>query len=146
MVALAIGQMWKKNLGIDVKPFNKEWKTYLQDQRILNFQVCRAGWIADYNDPSTFLDMFTTNNDLNQTGWSNAKYDQLIASANAEKNLAKRKDFLMQAEKILMEELPVIPIYFYVSKNLVSDSVKGWYDNILDVHPYVGMELTAVNK
>jgi oligopeptide transport system substrate-binding protein len=142
LVALAIGQMWKENLGIDAKPFNKEWKTYLQDNRLLNYQVSRNGWIADYNDPSTFLDMFTTGNDLNQTGWSNIDFDQLIEKANNSLNRAKRTEYLLQAEKILMDEVPVIPIYFYTSKNLVSSKLKGWYDNILDYHPYVGMTLS----
>lgn len=141
LIALAVGQMWKENLGIDAQPFNKEWKTYLEDTRLLNYEVSRNGWIADYNDPSTFLDMFTTGNELNQTGWSNAQYDKLIGLANRSQNRKQRTQYLMQAEKILMEQLPVIPLYFYASKNLVSPNLMGWYDNILDIHPYVGMRL-----
>src|SRR5439155_10567415 len=76
-IAEAIQQMWKKNLGIDARLQNQEWKVYLDSQRQLNYQVCRAGWTGDYPDPNTFLDMWLTGGGNNQTDWSSAEYDAL---------------------------------------------------------------------
>ena len=115
---------------------NEEWKVYLDSQRTLNYQVCRAAWIADYVDPNSFLDMWLTGGGNNDTGWSNAEYDRLIAEASREANTERRKEIFQKAETILMNELPVIPIYFYTRVGLRRPEVKGWYPTILDNHPY----------
>jgi oligopeptide transport system substrate-binding protein len=134
LVAESVQQMWKNTLGIDVKLVNKEWKTYLQDIDTQSYQVARAGWIGDYNDPMTFLDMWVTDNGNNDTGWSNADYDKLIASARQEADVAKRLVLLQQAEALLLEQGPVIPIYFYTNNMLVTGRLKGFEPHNRDVH------------
>jgi len=134
-IAEAIQQMWKDNLGIDVVLRGLEWGVYLSSQQTLDYEVCRAGWVADYSDPNTFLDMFVTGGGNNQTGWSNVRYDELIKAAAVEPDPAQRMKLFRQAETILLDEMPIIPIYFYVSKNLVSPRVKGFFNNVQDEHP-----------
>ncbi|MFZ5627331.1 MAG: peptide ABC transporter substrate-binding protein [Bacillota bacterium] len=123
-IALAIQEMWKKNLGINVKLVNQEWKVYLKSQSNLDYDISRAGWGADYLDPMTFMDMFVTNGGNNNTGWSNPKYDELIKKANLESDNAKRMEYMHEAEKILMDEMPIAPIYFYTHPYLMKDNLK----------------------
>lgn len=134
LVAEAVQSMWKRNLGIDVKLVNKEWKTYLQDIDTLKYQVARAGWIGDYNDPMTFLDMWVTGNGNNDTGWSNAEYDKLIKQAQSEADTAKRTKLLQDAEALLIAQGPVIPIYFYTNNTMISRFVEGFAPHNRDVH------------
>jgi oligopeptide transport system substrate-binding protein len=145
-IAEAVQEMLKQNLGIPVTLVNQEWKVYLDSQKTLNYQLSRAGWIADYNDPNTFLDMFVTDGGNNQTGWSNKKYDGFIAAASKELNLTKRLAIFQQAENILLEEGPVLPIYIYKRNYLLSTKVAGWFNNIEDVHPlkYVSIQAPEV--
>lgn len=134
-IAEAMQQMWKKNLGVNIVLVNQEWKVYLDTQSSHNFTLSRAGWIGDYNDPNTFLDMFMSDNGNNKAAFSNAKYDELLHSAEKEIDLQKRLKIFQAAEDILMEELPMIPIYVYTRVYLKSKKVNGWDENILDVHP-----------
>lgn len=134
-IAELIQSQWKQNLGIDVGLVNMEWNAYLAAQQNLQYQVSRAGWIGDYLDPNTFLDMWMTDNPNNQTGWSNKRYDELVSQAAAEVDPVKRMALLREAEAIFLDELPVVPIYFRVTTNLVRPYVKGWYNNLLDTHP-----------
>ncbi|MFM8316600.1 MAG: peptide ABC transporter substrate-binding protein [Deltaproteobacteria bacterium] len=134
-IAEAIQQMWKETLGIDATLFNQEWKVYLDNQHTKNYMVSRAGWIADYNDPNTFLDMFVTNGGNNHSGYSNATYDQLIEAAKKETNPKKRFAIFQKAEDILLEDLPIMPIYIYSRNYLLSNEVQGWHPNIEDIHP-----------
>jgi oligopeptide transport system substrate-binding protein len=144
-IAEAIQQMWKVNLGIDVQLVNQEWKVYLDSQHTLNYQLCRSAWIADYVDPNSFLDMWLTGGGNNDTGWSNAEYDRLIAQAARESNPERRIEIFQRAEALLLDELPLIPIYFYTRVGLRRPEVKGYYPNILDNHPYkyIYLEETA---
>ena len=142
-IAEAIQQMWKVNLGVDAQLVNQEWKVYLDSQRSLNYQVSRSSWIGDYADPNTFLDLQVTDGGNNRTGWSNKEYDRLIHEAGATADPQKRFEFFQQAEAVLMDEVPVIPIYFYTRADLMSTQVKGWWPNLLDVHPYKYVYLDA---
>ncbi len=135
-IAIAIQQMWKTNLNVDITLLNQDWKVYLDKRDAKDYQVARAGWIGDYLDPSTFLDMFTSSSGNNDTGWSSKRYDALIAQAGKTVDRDSRYALLQEAEALLMAELPIIPIYTYVSKSLVSPNVHGWHPNILDLHPY----------
>ncbi len=135
-IAEAIQQMWKVNLGINVTLKNQEWKVYIDSTQKIDYDIARAGWIGDYPDPNSFLDMWLTGGGNNNTGWSNKKYDSLIKEANSTGDLKKRIELFGQAETILMNEMPVIPIYTYTNKYLLSERVIGWYNNILDWHPY----------
>ena len=135
-VAESIQQMWKKNLGIEVKLLNQEWKVYLDSQRQLNYQICRAGWTGDYVDPNTFLDMWLTGGGQNETGWGNKEYDRLITEAGRTADAAARLELFQKAEAILMDEMPILPIYFYTRAHLISPKLKGWNPTLLDLHPY----------
>jgi ABC-type oligopeptide transport system substrate-binding subunit len=134
-IAAALQQMWRKTLGVDVELRNTEWKVYLDDMSKLRYQIMRRGWIGDYRDPMTFIELMTSWSGNNNTGWANADYDALVKKAAAEPDPAKRLDFFRQAEAILMDELPILPLYFYVSQNAWKDTVKGLYANIQDTHP-----------
>ena len=135
-IAAAIQEMWRTHLGVTVELRNMEWKTYLDHQSKLDFDVIRRAWIGDYTDPNTFLDMFTSTNGNNNTGWSTAEYDKLIRDAQFERDPAKRMEILRKAEAILLDELPIVPIYFYVTKNLWKPQVQGVYDNVRDTHGF----------
>lgn len=134
-IAQLIQAQWTRNLGIDVGLRNEEWNSYLASQRQLNYAVSRSGWIGDYVDPNTFLDMFVSTSAMNQTGWANARYDELVAGAAREPDPKRRMQMLHDAEQILLDEMPIIPIYFRVTKNMVRPYVKGFHNNLQDVHP-----------
>ncbi len=135
-IALAIQQMWKNTLNIDVTLYNQEWKVFLDAERTMNFQITRASWVGDYLDPNTFLDMFVTDGGNNKAGWSHKRYDEIIALAAQADSQEERYRYFQEAEKILVEEVPIIPIYTYSAKHLISESVEGIHENILDFRPY----------
>jgi oligopeptide transport system substrate-binding protein len=145
-IAAAIQEMWRAHLSIDIELKNTEWKVYLDMQSRLEFDVLRRGWIGDYNDPNTFIDLFTTTNGNNNTGFSNAEYDRLVHAASRELDPAKRMKMLRDAEAILMDELPVVPIYFYVTKNMWKPGVTGLFDNVRDTHPLNRVRLSGHAK
>jgi oligopeptide transport system substrate-binding protein len=134
-VAELIQYQWKEQLGIQVELRGLEWQAYLQNQQTLQYQVSRAGWHGDYPDPNTFLSMWVTDGGNNQTGWSNAEYDELIEKAQHEPDEKRRVAYFRQAEQILMDEMPIIPIYFYVSTSMSKPYVRGYYENFHDLHP-----------
>ena len=134
-IAEVIQQDWKKNLGVDVSLRNLEWGTYLDTLRVGDYMVSRSGWIGDYADPNTFLDMFVTDGPNNQTRWSNSSFDEGIEKAKYESDPVRRMAIFRQIEQTLMDEQPIIPIYFYVSLNMVNTRVKGFTANLQDVHP-----------
>lgn len=132
-IAVALQQMWKKHLGIDVTMVNQEWKVYLDSRRTGDYTIARASWIGDYVDPDTFLSMYITDGGNNRAGWSNAEYDELILRRiPAMKTQEERFEGFYRAETILIEEMPIIPIYTYSTKHLVDPAVKGMPRNILD--------------
>lgn len=134
-IAIAVASMWKQALGIQTELFNSEVKVHYNDIQQGNFEVARAGWIADYNDPQNFLYLMESSaGPLNYASYSNEAYDRLMKEAAASEDQAKRNQLTHQAEAIAMEDLPNIPIYYYVSKNLVAEKVEGWVDNTKDIH------------
>ena len=135
-IAEVIQQMWQKNLNINVMLKNQEWKVYLDSTQQGDFQVARAGWIGDYVDPNTFLDLWITGGGNNRTRWSNNDYDNFISTAAATSDAAVRFNAFQKAETILLDELPIMPIYLYVSLSLIQPGVRGWHPTLLDHHPY----------
>ena len=119
--------MWKKNLGITCTLRGEEWGVYKADRVGLLYDVARAQWIGDYMDPNTFLDMWGTDAGNNQTGWSNKSYDALIAKAKATVDPKARMATLHAAEKILMTDMPILPIYYYTKPLLLKKSIKNFY-------------------
>jgi len=136
-IAVAIQQMWKKHLNIDIQLLNQEWKVYLASESAGQYQVSRAGWIGDYVDPNNFLDMFLCGGGNNRTGWCNEEYDRLILEvAPAMKSHEERLAIFSKAEKMLLDAMPVLPIYIYASKRLIDPSVKNYDSNLLDQASY----------
>lgn len=135
-IAEAIQAMWRQHLGIDVGIYNQEWKVYLDSQSNLDYDLARAGWIADYPHPMTFLEIFTSGNGNNDTGWRNSRFDALIRQAQAAGDEPLRLRLMQEAEDILMTELPIIPIYWYTNTYLIDTRVQGWNPTLLDNHPY----------
>ena len=132
-IAVAIQQMWKKELNINISLRNEDWKVYLDSEKRGDYQISRASWIGDYLDPNTFLDMWLENGGNNRTGWHNPEYDRLVLEQAPKANTQEeRYALLMKAEKILLDEVPVIPIYTYASRHLVHPSLKGVTSNLLD--------------
>lgn len=142
LVAESIQKQWKSNLGVDIELVNKEWKIYLDDIDNLNYDIARAGWIGDYNDPMTFLGMFKTGDGNNDTGWSSAEYDALLEAASTEADPDKRVKILQEAETILVQDGPIIPIYFYTNNVLVSRDIKGLEPHNRDIHLLKYMSLS----
>ncbi len=131
-VAIAIAAMWKQALGVKVNLINEEWKVYLQTRKQKNTQAFRAGWIGDYNDGNTFLEMWLSKSGLNDTGYNSPKFDELMKKASQEQDLAKRAQLMHDAEKDFIDSFSLIPIYYYVTKRLVSPKVKGYNINVMD--------------
>lgn len=134
-IAELVQAQWKRNLGINVRLQNQDWARYLASRRQGEFWVARAGWIADYLDPNTFLEMMTTGNPNNHGGWSHAEYDRLIARAQVEVDEHRRLALFKEAESLLLEEMPILPLYFPVTRAMVRPYVRGYYGNVLDIHP-----------
>ncbi len=124
-VMQAIQDMWKTNLGIDVQLQSQEWKVFIATRNDKNYEVARDGWGADYVDPMTFLDIFQSTSGQNNTGYNNPEYDKVIAEARAEQDASKRFELLRQAEDMLMEDMPVIPLYYDTVPMGVKSYVKG---------------------
>lgn len=141
-IAVAIQQMWNQYLGVNIILNNQDWKVYLDSVNNGDYTIARAGWIGDYVDPNTFLDMWVKDGGNNRTGWSNPRYDELIlklAPKTADRNL--RYQLMAEAEAILLEDMPIIPIYIYNSKSLVHPSLKGLQPNILNYVLYKNLSL-----
>jgi len=143
LLAQAVQQMWQQYLGAGVTLVNQEWKVYLTSKVNGDFSIARMGWIGDYRDPMNFLDMWLTGGGNNNSGWSDAGYDSLIAvAANSLGNEDRARAF-RGAERILMDSLPIIPVYYYTNVYLIDPSVKGWYPNLLNLHNYKYVSLAA---
>ena len=131
-IAQFVQENWTKNLGITVGLDNSEWQVYLEKLNQLDYQVGRMGWVGDYNDAYTFLEMYdTAANGNNDTGWENAEYKKLLDQSNTEADPAKRLELLKQAEAIAVSEFPVVPIYYYTNLSVVQDYVKDMKADIL---------------
>ena len=135
-VAEALQGMWKNHLGAEIQLLNMEWKVFLSTIAKRDFSLARAGWIGDYVDANTFLHMWRTGDGHNNTGWSSTRYDELLELAAQESDTEKRFSYFEECEKLIAENAPILPIYFYVHVTLRSPTVKGWHPTLLDHHPY----------
>ncbi|MFD2672333.1 peptide ABC transporter substrate-binding protein [Marinicrinis sediminis] len=125
-LAEAIVDMWRQNLGVEVQLENQEWGVFLENRTNLNYQIARSGWGADYNDPMSFIDMWTTSSGNNDIGFSNPEYDQLVKEAYATDDNAARMEAMARAEEILIEETSsIMPIYYYTGIWAQKKYVKG---------------------
>jgi oligopeptide transport system substrate-binding protein len=135
-VGEAIQEMWRKELGVNIELQNQEWKVYLDNQHTQNYQLQRAGWIADYVDPHVFLEIWETGNGNNDTLWSNADYDRLLHEALQARDDKERYEIYQKMDAILVDECPVIPIYYYTRVYLLNPKVRGYWPTLLDTHPF----------
>jgi oligopeptide transport system substrate-binding protein len=117
---------------VSIELRNEEWKVYLDTQHTHGYQLERSAWIADYPDPHVFLEIWETGNGNNDTLWSNAEYDGLLHQALAAKDEASRYEIYQKMDAILVDECPVIPIYYYTRPYLMSSKVKGYAPNLMD--------------
>ena len=135
-VAEALQAMWQQELGIEVELANQEWKVFLANAEQMNFQLCRMGWIGDYADPYTFLELLTSDCGNNHSNWSSPEYDRLLAEANRQADPAARLALLRQAEALALAEQPLIPLYVYTRSQLIKPYVRGIWGNHQDRHPW----------
>ncbi len=125
-IAIAVASMWKKNLGVDVKLQNQEWKTYIDSRNTGNFDVIRASWVGDYNEPSTFLSLLTSTHSGNISRFNDPAYDKILTQAALETSEKARNDDYNAAEKIIMAKAPIAPIYQYTNGRLIKPWLKGY--------------------
>ncbi|WP_392435286.1 ABC transporter substrate-binding protein [Yersinia sp. HM-2024] len=125
-LAIAIASMWKKTLGVDVKMINQEWKTYIDSRNTGNFDVVRASWVGDYNEPSTFLSLLTSTHSGNIAKFTSVDYDRLLNEAGKQTNPKALSDDYNKAEQIIAEQVPIAPIYQFTNGRLIKPWVKGY--------------------
>jgi oligopeptide transport system substrate-binding protein len=139
LIAEALQAMWKEELGVTVAIPNVEWKVMLSEMQQGDFDLGRSGWQADYPEPSTFLTVFLGGGGQNEAGWSNAEYDRTLAEALREPDPARRNALYAQCERILLDELPVLPIYTYARNDLTAPKLGGLEPNLMGLHLYRNM-------
>lgn len=132
-VAVAVASMWKEALGVEARLTAVEFKSLLQDIDSGDVEVFRSSWLGDYNDAYTFAQYFKSNFGINLPRYRSAEYDALLGAAAAEIDADRRGELLQRAERVMLHDHPVMPIYFYVNKHLVKPEVDGWYDNVMNV-------------
>ena len=135
VIAEAVQQMWRQ-LGVQVEINNMEMSSIFAKRRALDYSVLRSEWVADFTDPKSFLDVFRGGSSNNHTGWASLPYDALLHAADRALDPVERRADLQQAESVLLDELPIIPIYYFTTVRLVHPAVRGWSPLPLDRHPY----------
>jgi len=135
-IAVAIAAMWKQTLGVRTRLINEEFRVFLQNRAMRrNTEVFRAGWIGDYQDAFTFLELFHSEHRRNDSGYDNPRYDRLLEQISTERIPARRRNLMVEAERMLLADQVVLPVYTYVTKRLVNPLLKGWEPNVMDFHP-----------
>ena len=132
-VAVAVASMWKEALGVEATLAAVEFKSLLDDVNRRNVDLFRLSWLGDYNDPYTFLQFLKSDFGINLPHYKSAEYDRLLSEAARQPDVTKRREQLEAAERLVLADHPLLPIYFYVNKHLVKPEVVGWYDNVLNV-------------
>jgi oligopeptide transport system substrate-binding protein len=132
-VAEVVAHSWKQALGIDTRLVNQEKKVALDTQRRLDYDVSRSTWIADFPDPASFLEVFTSDSENNRTGWKSARYDALVRAALDARG-SERARLYHDAEQALLDETPILPVFAFTTTSLVDPRLEGFHANALDVH------------
>ena len=139
-IAAAIASMWKQALGVEAEILNQEWKVFIDTRnQKRDTQVYRQGWIGDYNDPFTFLELLRSTAGQNDAGYNSPEYDRLVAEAQSALDPQARMELLQQAERQLLEDMPILPLYTYVRARLIHPWVGGYEPNIMDHHRHKDM-------
>jgi oligopeptide transport system substrate-binding protein len=132
-LAVAISSMWRETLGVEVDLFGVDFATLLGNIQAQEAEVFRSSWIGDYNDPQSFLEIFGSHSGENMPRYHSAEYDELLAGAEEQSSAQGRLAMLEQAERVLLRDAPVIPLYFHVAAHLVKPRVSGWYQHPMNV-------------
>jgi oligopeptide transport system substrate-binding protein len=140
-IAEALQQMWRRDLGVEVRIVQKEFKVLLDALDTLDYTIIRGRWIAEYPDPLTYLTIFTTGNGVNGTGFADPRYDDLLATAARAPSPAARLAALQEAESYLLTQMPFAPIYWGTRTQLVAPSVRGWKNSPLGFRNYKDLRL-----
>ncbi|MEZ5564189.1 MAG: peptide ABC transporter substrate-binding protein [Gammaproteobacteria bacterium] len=134
-LAVAMAAMWRDVLGVHTELLSQEWRVFLQTRRSrIDTQVFRYGWVGDYDDPYTFAEILESKHGLNDMGYNNPRYDELLHQASREADAKVRMALLEEAERVMLDDMPILPMYFYVSKKMLKPWVAGYEDNIMDRH------------
>ena len=134
-IAVAVQSMWREILGVEATLVNEEFQVLLANMKDAEItQVFRSSWTGDYNDAHTFLSVLQSGSAANMPRYASEEFDSLMALAARQVDLGQRKLYLEEAERVMLADYPVIPLYFFVSKHLVSPQIEGWGDNVLDYH------------
>ena len=136
LIAEAIQEMWRRDLGVEVRLANQEFSSTLEARRTGAYEILRSSWSADYADPASFLDIFRSDSGNNFTAWSSPAYDTTLTAASRAATAAERNALFRQAESLLLDAAPIIPIYHYTHVFVIRPEVKGWFPTLLDHHPY----------
>ncbi len=132
LLAETVQAMWKDKLGLKIKLENQEWAVFQETRNKGNFQLARHGWLGDYNDPMTFLDMWLSNSGQNDANWKNSEFDAYIETARTSVDETVRMDAMHKAEALLMTELPILPVYYYTNVWLDNGKIKNYvHDNLI---------------
>ena len=134
-------ESWRKHLGIETTILQQEWQVYIDSQQNLKYDLSRAGWVGDYADPNTFLSIWRTGDGNNNTGWSNARYDELMLAATREPDTARRIATMREAEALLLDEMPIIPIFWRMNSNLIRPEVINWKHSVISHRCYKAIDL-----
>ena len=134
-IVVAVQSMWREVLGFEATLVNEEFQVLLANMRDAEVtQIFRTSWVGDYTDPNTFLAVLRSNNPQNMPRYQSAEYDEFMARASAQVDPEQRRLYLEEAERVMLADYPLIPLYFYVTRHLVHPDVEGWGDNPLDYH------------
>lgn len=135
--AVELQNMFREELGVNIQLSKQEWAVYLNSLSNLDFDFARSSWVGDYEDPNTFLDMFQKGGGNNNTGWTDPHYDELIAQAAKEPDVQKRFAIFQEAEKMILEQAVVVPLWSYVVIMFYDDNkLTGVHGNLTDEHPF----------
>jgi oligopeptide transport system substrate-binding protein len=137
----AIQAMWRRELGVHATIATLEQKVLFQNQQSLNYTIGVSAWIADYPDPSTFLNQYVTGGGNNWTGWSNREYDRLIHGAETSPDNTRRYALFQSAEKILLDEAPLAPLFNLPQVYLIHGAVHGWGPSLVGFHRFTNVWL-----
>ncbi|RFF29832.1 peptide ABC transporter substrate-binding protein [Wenzhouxiangella sediminis] len=134
-IAVAVAAMWKQVLGVRTRLINEEFRVFLQNraQRRVT-EVFRSGWIGDYQDAFTFLELFHSEHGRNDAGYDSERYDRLLQRIAAERIPASRRNLMAEAERMILADQVILPVYNYVTKRLIDPRLKGWEENVMDHH------------
>ncbi len=122
----AIAEMWESNLGITVSITSDDWAVHLENMKAGNYQIATTGWTADYLNPISFLPLLVTGNSNNHSKYSNPDFDALVAQAQSETDAKVAMQLMRDAEALMMEDYPIIPVYFKINTIMMADHVQGW--------------------